>query len=233
MSKRSTSGAVLASAALAAGCAALPAGVTDQARPLHQDWVVFFLSGLAVAAIVYALILYPLVRWRRRDDTYPAQADRNVPLELTYTIIPLLIVAALFAFTYRNETIVEALSPAPDVTVDVTAFDWSWRFAYPAAHVDVIGTPQQPPELVLPVDETARIELRSADVNHAFWVPAFLFKRDAIAGMVNRFDLRPTRAGVYLGECAEFCGLQHADMRFTVRVVDRPTFQRWLAAHRS
>lgn len=220
-------------AAAAGGCAALPPGATVQSESLHEDWAVFFACGLVVATIVYALILFPLWRWRRRDERFPAQTDRNVPLELTYTAIPLLIVAALFWITYRNETTVEALSASPDVTVQVTAFDWSWRFRYPSASVDVVGTPQHPPEMVLPVDATTRIALGSADVDHAFWVPAFLFKRDAIPGMTNTFDLRPTTIGVFQGECAEFCGLAHADMRFTVRVVDRSTFERWLAEHRS
>lgn len=206
----------------------LPVGATTQAASLHEDWSTFFYAGIAVAAVVYVLILLPLVLWRRRGDTYPPQFRENPPLEIACTVLPLLIVAYLFYVSYENETDVEALAAAPDVTVYVTAFDWSWRFRYAGTPVDVAGTPEQPPELVLPVDETTRIDLRSADVNHAFWVPAFLFKRDAIPGIDNRFDLRPDKVGIYRGECAEFCGLRHSSMTFTVRVVDDAAFARWL-----
>jgi cytochrome c oxidase subunit 2 len=211
----------------ACASARLPQGVTTQAGWLHQDWSVFFYSGLGVAAIVYTLILVPLFVWRKRSDGLPPQFRGNNPLEITYTIIPLLIVAGLFALTYRNETAVEAMSARPDLAVDVTAFDWSWRFAYPSLGIVVAGTPEQPPQLVLPAGKTIRIRLTSADVNHAFWVPDFLFKRDAIAGVENQFDWNPTRIGIYRGECGEFCGLHHADMTFTVQVVSPRDFARW------
>jgi cytochrome c oxidase subunit 2 len=81
--------------------------------------------------------------------------------------------------------------------------------------------------MVLPLGEVTRIEITSVDVNHAFWVPDFLFKRDAIPGQTTAFDLQPARLGTYLGRCAEFCGLNHALMTFTVRVVTPDDFQRW------
>lgn len=232
MSERGRLGGVCAIAALAGACAYLPAGATTQAERLHADWSIFFYAGIAVAGIVIALILLPLIVWRRRegDPALPRQFHENPTLEIACTVVPLLIVAYLFYVSYANENAVEALAPAPGVTVDVTAFDWSWRFKYEGSDVDVAGTPQQPPELVLPVDETTRIVLRSADVDHAFWVPDFLFKRDAIPGIENRFDLHPVRMGVYRGECAEFCGLDHAAMTFRVRVIDDASFERWLKA---
>src|SRR5205823_3265810 len=80
---------------------------------------------------------------------------------------------------------------------------WQWRLQYPAQHVQIVGTPQQPPTLVVPVGKTIQVSRRAADVNHAFFVPAFLFKRDAIPGIDNHFDLNVTRAGTFVGECAE------------------------------
>lgn len=215
-----------------AGCGvyALPAGATTQAQVLRQDWTVFTFSGLFVAVVVFGLILFPLFAWRRRRNDYPPQFSRNSKLELIYTIIPLLMVIALFAVTYRDEIIVEHLSVHPAVTVDVLAFQWSWRFHYEGTAINTVGTPSIPPQLVLPVNETTRINLTSSDVNHEFWVPAFLFKRDAIAGVKNSFDLRPIRIGVYLGRCAEFCGFDHALMTFTVRVVSQADYDRWLRA---
>lgn len=215
-----------------AGCGvyALPAGATTQAQVLRQDWMVFTLAGLFVAVVVFGLILFPLFAWRRRSNDYPVQFSRNTKLELIYTIIPLLMVVALFAVTYRDEIIVEHLGAHPGNTVDVLAFQWSWRFHYVGTAINIAGTPNAPPQLVLPVDETTRINLTSSDVNHEFWVPAFLFKRDAIAGVKNSFDLRPIHVGVYLGRCAEFCGFDHALMTFTVRVVSQADYDRWLSA---
>ena len=215
-----------------AGCGvyALPAGATTQAQVLRQDWTVFTLTAIFVAVVVFGLILFPLFAWRRRSNDYPPQFRRNNKLEYIYTIIPLLMVIALFAVTYRDEVIVEHLSARPADTVDVLAFQWSWRFHYVGTAINIVGTPNAPPQLVLPVDETTRINLTSSDVNHEFWVPAFLFKRDAIAGVKNSFDLRPIRLGVYLGRCAEFCGFDHALMTFTVRVVSQPDYDRWLHA---
>ncbi|MBC5810415.1 MAG: cytochrome c oxidase subunit II [Candidatus Eremiobacteraeota bacterium] len=213
-----------------AGCGVygLPNGATQQAQTMHLDWVVFSDAGLVVAVLLFALIIAPLILWRRRSDAYPPQFNRNNRWEIAYTGIPLLMVIGLFAFTFWDEEIVERITAHPANTVDVVGFQWSWRFHYHNTNIDVVGTPQSPPQLVLPVDETTRIDLTSSDVNHAFWIPAFLFKRDAIAGISNHFDLQPTRLGVYRGVCAEFCGLDHALMSFTVRVVSRGDFARWL-----
>ena len=168
-----------------AGCGAyaLPAGATTQAQLLRCDWTVFTFAGLLVAVVVSALIVLPLIAWRRRSEQYPPQFRRNPKLEISYTIVPLLMVVALFVVTYRNEVAVEHLSPHPANVIDVTAFQWSWRFHYLNTSIDVVGTPHAPPQLVLPVGETTRINLTSSDVNHGFWIPAFLFKRDAVAGL--------------------------------------------------
>lgn len=215
-----------------AGCGdyGLPSGATDQAQTLHLDWSVFTYAGLLVAVVLIALIVGPIIVWRRRSDAFPPQFNRNNRWEIAYTVIPLLMVIGLFAFTFWNEGVVEQMAPHPANTVNVVAFQWSWRFHYLGTKIEIAGAPQAPPQMVLPVDETTRINLTSSDVNHAFWIPAFLFKRDAIAGISNHFDLRPTRLGSYLGECAEFCGLDHAMMTFNVRVVSRADFARWLRA---
>jgi cytochrome c oxidase subunit II len=207
-----------------------PAVATSQARELALDWRVLSLTGLCVALLVGTLILLPLVLWRRRDERLPPQFDRNNALEIAYTVIPIVLVTALFVLTYRVEADVERISATPDVTVAVEGFRWSWRFAYPGTKIVVTGTPDAPPQMVLPLDRTARMIVTSADVDHSFWVPDFLFKRDAIPGMRNVFDLRPTRLGTYRGACAEYCGLEHTDMTFSVRVVTVPEYARWVAA---
>src|SRR5207244_10930986 len=111
------------------------------------------------------------------------------------------------------------VSGSPAVVLRATASQWQWEFQYPASGFTVIGTPTHNPEMVLPAGRTVEIRLLSVDVDHAFFVPDFLFKRDAIPGFPNTFDLNIDHPGIYRGECAEFCGVNHSDMNFTIRAV--------------
>ncbi len=206
-----------------------PQTATTQASVLASDWALFTYVGLAVAALVWGLILFAVVRWRRRaGGALPPQFRNNNPLEIAWTVVPLLLVCALFVYTYRAEARVEALPPGPDVAVDVTAYRWGWTFAY-AGGPTVNGAADAPPQMVLPLQRTTRIRLTSRDVTHSFWVPDFLFKKDAIPGQTNTFDLRPDEAGTFIGRCAQFCGLDHALMSFSVRVVPPAEYARWRA----
>jgi cytochrome c oxidase subunit 2 len=208
-----------------------PATATTQSSVLASDWVLFTLVGLAVALLVWGLILFAILRWRRvppdGDDAYPPQFRNNNALEIAWTVVPLILVIGLFVYTYRAEANVEALVPQPDVTVAVNAYRWGWTFTYGGGGPSISGAAQKPPEMVIPLGETTRIVLTSSDVNHAFWVPDFLFKRDAIPGRTSSFDLRPSKLGTFLGRCAEFCGLDHALMNFSVRVVPPGEYARW------
>jgi cytochrome c oxidase subunit 2 len=203
---------------------------TSQGSLMGSVWLIFAVTALCIGAIVVGLIVFALVRWRHRSDALPPQFNERTALEIAYTVIPLMIVAALFWVTLVHEAPVDALTAHPVGIVDVTAFRWSWRFAYVGTQIQVAGTPQSSPQLVLPLGETTEIDLTSADVTHSFWVPRFLFKRDAIPGTINRFDLTPTHVGTFDGKCAQFCGLDHALMTFTVRVVTPDDYRRWLAS---
>jgi cytochrome c oxidase subunit II len=196
---------------------------------MRSDWLIFIGAGTLVGLYVYGCILWCLWRYRRRSNALPEQFSGNTLLELVYVALPLLIVAALFAVTFLIEMPVDHVRASPPNRVAVTAFRWSWQFEYPNG-ATTSGTPDAPPTLYLPVNETTEIDLRSADVTHSFWVPAFLFKRDAIPGMTNVFDLTPTRLGRFLGRCAQFCGLDHTLMTFQVAVVPRATYEHYLAA---
>jgi cytochrome c oxidase subunit 2 len=220
----------LAAALALGGCSAIPHDTTAQAGQLHGVWVVFLTAAVVVYAIVAGLILWSAIAYRRRDPNtvQAAKFHQNVPLELTWTVIPVLVVTGLFAVTYAAERHVDSVVTPPGETVQVVAFRWSWRFLYPREHIAIEGTTDRPPELVLPANRTTEIRLTSSDVIHAFWVPAFLFKRDAIPGIVNVFDYTPLKEGVYPGRCAEYCGTFHAHMSFTVRVVSPEAFARWV-----
>jgi len=212
------------------GWSAWPAPVTAQASLMASNWMLFLAVGGVVAVLVWGLILFALLRWRRRTRdaaVLPPQFRNNLPLEIAWTAVPLVLVCILFVYTYRAEAGVEALVSDPDVTVAVNAYRWGWTFGYRGGPT-IQGSFANPPQLVLPRDRTTRIVLTSSDVNHAFWVPAFLFKRDAIPGRVTAFDLRPQTDGTYVGHCAEFCGYSHALMGFSVRVVAPADYARWL-----
>jgi cytochrome c oxidase subunit 2 len=203
-----------------------------QAQDLAGVWYIFGGAALFVGVFVYALILYSLVKWRARatDTGIPPQFKKNPPIEITGVVIPLIIVIGLFYITYIREGVVDFLKPGPYATVDVTAYRWSWQFRYAGRPIVINGTVRNPPMLVLPMGKMTQINLYSADVVHSFWIPAFLFKRDANPGITNHFDITPTQTGSFRGVCAEYCGLDHALMTFTVHVVPLADYERWIAS---
>ncbi|MFN2608807.1 MAG: cytochrome c oxidase subunit II [Acidimicrobiales bacterium] len=218
----------------AAGCGSsrfgLPRPASSQAGHILALWRVLFLTAVAIGGLVIALILWSVVRYRRPPDGGPpVQTRGNVPLEAFYTAVPLAIVVALFALTVRTQHQVTRLSVRPDLRVDVTGFQWGWRFHYPDAGVTVTGDANRNPVLVLPEGRTVELALSTADVIHSFFVPSFLEKRDMVPGVDNRIDVETTRLGRFPGLCAEFCGLDHARMGFTVEVVSPQDFQAWLS----
>jgi cytochrome c oxidase subunit 2 len=203
---------------------------------MASNWAIFLVVAACVGVLVAGLIVYPLVRWRRKPgDAEPPQFGNNYPLEIAWTIVPLIVVGGLFVATYRAEAGVDAVSDRPSAIVAVDAYRWGWSFAYrggptvggasdgPAS----LGVAQPMPELVLPLGETTRIELSASDVDHGFWIPDFLFKRDAIPGQTTAFDLSPTKLGIFEGRCSAFCGLEHERMLFRVRVVTPTAFAAW------
>lgn len=230
--------AIVIAAASCSSSFGMPRGSTEQGEEIFRLWQVFFWAGIVVAALVYGLIAWSLVRYRRRRRDSGSELGRqfhaNVPLEIVYTAVPVVIVVALFALSFRTEDRASSVTPNPDVTLRVEAFSWGWRFMFPDDGVEVVSEPSAEgvpgPEILLPLGETTRIELTSNDVIHAFWVHDFLYKRDAIPGYVNEFDVTPTELGTYHGVCSEFCGIHHAYMTFTVRVVAASEFDAWLTA---
>jgi cytochrome c oxidase subunit II len=204
---------------------------TAQGAAMRRDWLIFLAFGIAVGVFVYGNIVWCLIAYRRRNGRDAAHFEKNTPLEFTYVAIPLAIVFVLFAITFFIERPIDRVSAQVRNRVAVTAFRWSWEFQYLGSPITVIGTPVQPPTLYLPLGRTTEIDLRSDDVTHSFWVPAFLFKRDAIPGMENVFDLTPTRLGSFAGRCAQFCGLEHALMTFTVKVIPSAAYDKYLASN--
>ncbi len=204
-------------------------GATSQGRDIFGLWQGSVIVAIFVAGLVWGLILFAILRYRRRNDDLPTQTQYIIKLEIFYTVVPVVIVAVLFAFAYRTQTEVDALASDPAITIDVKGFQWQWQFEYRDEHITVTGTPERRAVMVLPVRETVRLVLTSDDVAHSFYVPKFLFKRDLIPGLTNRFDLEVEEAGTYKGYCAEFCGLDHARMTFTVKAMSRGDYDAWVA----
>jgi cytochrome c oxidase subunit 2 len=206
------------------------APVTEQAHHTLGLWRGFFITAAVVGALVLGMIAFVLIRFRRRGDEIPSQKDAHIPLEIVYTLTPIVVVAVLFAFSVAVEHKVNREVAQPDLVVNVTGFQWGWQFDYPDQHVTITATANESrPQLVLPVGRTSRLVLRTQDVNHSFWVPPFLVKRDMIAGVDNTIDVTPDRVGTYDGRCAEYCSLDHWRMVFVVRVVPADQFSQALA----
>lgn len=182
----------------------------------------------AVFAIVVVLVVVTIVRSRRRGGD-PGWRSAWPRAEALYAVGLLAIVAVLVAFTFRTESKVDAVSSDPGLVVDVTGFQWQWRFEYPGGFATA-GSREQPAQLVVPADTTVRFRLTARDVVHSFWIPYLRFKRDAFPDYVTQFQLVFPEVGTFGGRCAEFCGLRHADMAFDVVVLPPEEFDAWLAA---
>jgi cytochrome c oxidase subunit 2 len=216
-------------ALLIAGCA--PSPVTTEGRDARNAYNIFLVAAAVVFTVVAVWLLWSVVRYRRRGDELPSQIHGNNKLELIWTAIPLALVLFLFVVTIRAQNRILADPPAR-VTVDITAFQWSWEFDYEGSSTQIIGSPGHVPELVVPVGVPIHMKLRSADVVHSFYVPRALFKRQAIPGTTNEFEMNFQKVGTYHGQCALYCGLAHSDMLFRIRVVSQDQFDRFLSSGR-
>ncbi len=231
-------GAVLA----LSGCAAdasgqwqrwgLPEGVTEQAPLIGDLWVGSWVAALVVGVLVWGLILWAAIAYRKRNDELPRQTRFNMPIEFLYTVTPLIVIGVLFFFTVRHQDDILDESAPADVTVGVIGQQWSWTFNYVDEDVYDIGTTTEIPTLYLPVDQTVRFELDSPDVIHSFWVPQFYMKQDVVPGRTNSFQVTPNKEGTYAGKCAELCGVYHSRMLFNVEVVSAEEFEAQMEALR-
>jgi cytochrome c oxidase subunit 2 len=215
---------------------ALPVPASDRTKPVWDLWLGAWIAVLVVFVLVFGLMVYAMIRYRKRDDEAPPQIRYHLPLEALYTIAPCIIVAVFFFHTVVAQNAILDKVDKPDHSVTVVGSKWQWAFDYTkekaiqGGNVFDVGTPADPANLWLPVDESVRFTLKSPDVIHSFWIPEFYFKMDVVPGRVNSFDLTPTRTGVFTGRCAELCGLYHSRMIFKVHVVSRAAYDKHLQA---
>jgi cytochrome c oxidase subunit 2 len=222
-------------AVLLGGCLLPPEPRTDAGRDVFNLYIVVLILAGIVFVAVEGFIVYAVIRYRRQpgDEMLPEQLHGNTRVEIIWTLIPTVIVIILFGVSMVTLAEVEARAQEPSVTIEAEGFQWNWRFHYEEG---LTSEPQgnEPPVLAVPVGEPILLTLRSADVNHAFYVPEFLIKRDAILyaddARLNELRFTVTEAGVYAGQCAEFCGTEHATMDFIVDAKPRAEYDAWLEA---
>lgn len=205
------------------------------AKTINDLWKLVFVMATVVFVIVQAAIVYAIVRFRARkgDDSEPVQLHGNTRLEILWTIIPVVILAAIAYPIVKGIFDVRAIADGPDaLQVQVTGHQWWWEFEY----IDLVGedgrTLVTANELYIPEDTDVNLIMTSADVIHSFWIPVLAGKRDVVPNRVTNLRINADNATPadepHPGQCAEYCGLAHADMRFKVHVRTPADFDTWV-----
>ena len=225
----------LALATVLAGCASdAPQDSLDPAGPAARSINDLFGPVVFVAAAVFVLvqglIIYMVVRFRRRDvddDSFPAQLHGNTRLEVGWTILPALVLAVVAVFTVP---VIFELSEEPEdaLRVDVTGQKYWWGYSYEDQELVPGGGIETANELHIPAAQPVFLTLQSEDVIHSFWAPRLNGKRDVVPGRIHTWTIEADEPGVYSGQCAEFCGTSHANMRLKVVAHDPAAWEEWV-----
>lgn len=222
-------------------------GITNHTDGITGLWVTSWIVLLLVGVLVWGLIIWAVVIYRRRKGQtgLPVQLRYNMPIEIFFTLVPLILVLGFFAFTAKEQASIEAPTKNPDVQIEVFAKRWAWDFNYVnvgpskegvySAGVQAVQLDKQKSidysrlnTLYLPVNKTVELKLESRDVIHSFWVVDFLYKKDTIPGKDNYMYFTPTKIGTYAGKCAELCGDHHSLMLFEVKVVSQEDYDSYI-----
>jgi cytochrome c oxidase subunit 2 len=211
------------------------APMSTPARSISDLSLFVLMVTAAIFIVVFSLLAYAVVKFRRtraNDGQEPAQVYGSTQLELAWTVIPILIVVVLFLATARViAEIQNAARPGNAIEVTVIGHQYWWEYRYPSLKVVTAN------ELHIPASDPAHptptfLTLLSADTDHSFWVPRLAGKTDLIPNHPNSMWIDPHETGLYLGQCAQYCGTQHAKMLLSVYVESREDFDRWIQAQR-
>lgn len=201
----------------------------EQAEDLKNIYLLTMWPALAILILVWGAVVFIVLRFRKRGDrdALPVQVHGNTRLELAWTIAPALLLAAFIPPVVSG---IVSLEDEPDdaLVVNVTGIQWAWQFSYPGLGPD--GADVQAPinELHIPTGRKVLFRLHSPDVIHSFWIPKLGGKTDVMPGHNNTMWLKADEPGTYAGQCAEFCGRSHADMRFRAIAQSPEEFDAWL-----
>jgi cytochrome c oxidase subunit 2 len=220
----------------------------DSASPVMADVAGFHFFLLwviaAISAFVLALLLIVILRFNARANPAPTRTTHNTPIEILWTIVPVIILAVIAVPSFRL-LFVQLEVPTPDLTVKVTGKQWFWSYSYPdngnfefdsLMVQDKDLKPGQlrlltaDKEMVVPVNKVVHVLVTGADVIHSFTVPSFGIRMDAIPGRINETWFKATSEGVFYGQCSELCGKDHSFMPIAVRVVNQNDFDTWLSS---
>jgi len=197
---------------------------------------------IAISVFVLFLMIYACVRFRASRNPIPSKTTHNIMVEVLWTLIPCLILIVMavpsFKILYKQDTI-----PKADVTVKAIGYQWYWGYEYPDENIIFESymikeedlKENQPRlltvdnEVVVPVNKVVKVLITANDVLHAWALPSFGVKRDAVPGRINETWFKAEKVGTYYGQCSELCGIQHAFMPITVRVVTDEEYAQWLA----
>src|SRR5688572_21772006 len=239
-------------AALAAWEINMPVGVTELSREIHGLHMLIFWICVLIAFAVFGAMIYSIVKFRHSQGAVPATFDHSTKAEIVWTFIPVLILVGMAIPAAATLVKIEDTRDS-QLTLKVTGYQWKWQYEYLGQDMRFFSTlarasdaarqtgsgidPKTVPNylldvdnpLVVPVGAKVRVLLTSNDVIHAWWVPAFGMKKDAIPGFVNEIWFRADEPGIYRGQCAELCGRDHAFMPVVVNVLPQAEYESWLA----
>lgn len=244
-------GFLQASPALAAWDLNMPVGVTDLSREIYHLHMLILWVCVVIAVLVFGTMIYSIVKFRRSTHAQPATFVHNTKAEIIWTVIPVIILVAMAIPAAETLVRIEDTRDS-DISVKVTGYQWKWHYEYLDEGVSFFSTLSRDSDiarqtgsgidpatvdnyllnvdnpLVVPVGAKVRILLTAADVLHAWWVPDFGMKKDAIPGFINELWFRATETGVYRGQCAELCGRDHGFMPVVVEVKSEEEYAAWL-----
>ncbi|MPZ22695.1 MAG: cytochrome c oxidase subunit II [Dehalococcoidia bacterium] len=213
-----------------------PTPVTDEADDINWLYNITLSLAMLVFVGVEALIIWVCLRYARRAGAdEPAQVHGNNKLEFGWTAIPIVILVVLFALAAPQVVDLRSAVSADERDLEVTVIgrQWFWEYDYPEQGIHIQEIPDyedpDPPALVVPEGAKVQLNIESGDVIHSFYVPKFLYKIMAIPGQVNRMHFTANELGRFSGQCAQFCGLSHAQMLLVVEVVTQEEFDAWVA----
>jgi cytochrome c oxidase subunit II len=231
----------------------MPRGVTTISREVYGLHMAILWVCVVIGAGVFAAMIYAIVKFRKVDGAQPAKFSHNTWAEVTWTAIPALILVVMAIPAAETLVKIEDTRDS-ELTITVTAYQWRWHYDYIDERVQFFSSLDRESNatrrrgsgidprtvenyllevdnpVVVPVDTKVRLLITAADVLHAWWVPDFAVKKDAIPGFINEAWFLATEEGTYRGQCAELCGMDHGFMPIVVEVVSREEFDTWLSA---
>jgi len=234
----------------------LRVGVTELSREIYQLHMLIFWICVAIAAAVFGVMIYSIATFRKSKGAVPATWDHSTKAEIIWTVIPVFILVAMAIPAAKTLVKIDDMRGS-EMTIKVTGYQWKWQYEYVGEGVSFFSTLAQTSNearqldsgidvhkvdnylldvdnpLVVPVGKKVRVLITAADVLHAWWVPDFGIKKDAIPGYVNEMWFRADQPGTYRGQCVELCGRDHGFMPVVVKVLPQTEYDSWLAGQKS